>query len=123
MMWTKKWFNQVSLILFVLLYSGCLSLDPNLPTDIVVGSTEEEVIDEIVSEDVVAHEKPVQAAINSSPSISDDIVPPNEETSPSFEKGSDNPDSINTTPYSTDQELIDAALEYCQASNDFWELG
>ena len=29
--------------------------------------------------------------------------------------------AIEETP--TDQEMIDSALEYCQASNDFWELG
>jgi len=122
MMWIKKWFNQASLLLCVLLYSGCGSLAPNVPTD-KVRSTEEEVIKEVVNEDVVAQEKPVQAPINSSPDVSDNIMPPNEEISPSFEKKPDQPDSLNTTSYSTDQELIDAALEYCQASNDFWEKG
>jgi membrane-bound lytic murein transglycosylase D len=97
-------------------------LAPNVPTD-KVRSTEEDVIKEVVKEDVVAQEKPVQAPVNSSPNVSDNIVPPNEEISPSFEKHADKPDSINTTSYSTDQELIDAALEYCQASNDFWEKG
>ncbi len=121
-MWLKKWFNQASLLLCVLSYSGCVSLAPNVPTD-KAGSTEEEVIKEVVKKDEVVRKDPVQPPIDSSSKVTDNIVPPTEETSPSFENNPDNPDPLNTTSYSTDQELIDAALEYCQVSNNFWEKG
>jgi membrane-bound lytic murein transglycosylase D len=121
-MWLKKWFSQTSLLLCVLSYSGCVSLAPNVPTD-KAGSTEEEVIKEVVKKDEVVRKDPVQPPIDSSSKVTDNIVPPIEETSPSFENNPDNPDPLNTTSYSTDQELIDAALEYCKVSNNFWEKG
>ena len=122
MMWIKKWFNNASLILCLLLYSGCGSVGPYVPPG-EVGSTGEGVIKEVVEGKAVVRGDTVQTPIDSSPKVTDNIVPPPEETSPSFEKNPDNPDSLNTTSYSTNQELIDAALEYCQASNNFWEKG
>lgn len=41
------------------------------------------------------------------------------------EKGSENvqPAATPRTPKKTNQELLDGALEFCQASNDFWKRG
>ncbi|MBW1804896.1 MAG: LysM peptidoglycan-binding domain-containing protein [Deltaproteobacteria bacterium] len=53
-----------------------------------------------------------------------DVDKPRINETPSFpEKEGTGPAGQNVIHTQTDQELIDTALDYCQASNDFWEQG
>ena len=122
MMWIRKYFIQVSLLLSMLLYLGCAS-DAHLPTD-KTGSTEEEKgIKEVVNKDAFAEDKTVNSTTDSSLKDTEDTQNRSEDPPVSFNNNSDESSSLNTASYSTAQELIDAALAYCQASNDFWQQG
>jgi membrane-bound lytic murein transglycosylase D len=122
MMWIRKYFIQVSLLLSMLLYLGCAS-DAHLPTD-KAGSTEEEKgIKEVVNKDAFAEDKTVNSTTDSSHKDTENTQNRSEDPPLSFNNNSDESSSLNTASYSTAQELIDAALAYCQASNDFWQKG
>lgn len=118
MMWIIKYFIQISLLLSLLLYSGC-ALDNHASTN-KTGSIEERTINEVLNKDEPARDETIQPAIDSSQKVTENTQIPAEENSLSLKNG---PENSNTTSYSTAQELIDAALEYCQASNDFWQKG
>ncbi|MBW2610035.1 MAG: LysM peptidoglycan-binding domain-containing protein [Deltaproteobacteria bacterium] len=67
-------------------------------------------------------EKPDRESKVSPPQITD-REPYIAEVQPSSNNEDDEPSVPNDTSQPTSQELLDSALDYCQASNDFWELG
>lgn len=119
MMWIKRYFYNVSLLLCLLVYSGC-ALDPYVPTDN-AGSSQGDQIKKVVKRDVAIQNESDQDSMDSNTKITENITASETEIS-LFEKNLE-PESSDTNSYTTDQELIDAALAYCQASNDFWEQG
>jgi len=123
MKWGNRCLKRVSIILCLLLYSGCGQII-SYSTQDEVRSTEEAVVtEEVIEEDLGDRDNPSKAPINATYEVIDSMEPPASEIVPSSEKNIDNHASLNTTYNPTDQELIDTALEYCQASNDFWEQG
>jgi len=119
MMWIKRYFYNVSLLLCLLVYSGC-ALDPYVPIDN-AGSNQGDQIKKVVKKDVAIQDESDQASMNSNSKITKNITGSETEIS-LFEKNLES-ESSDTNSYTTDQELIDAALAYCQASNDFWQQG
>jgi membrane-bound lytic murein transglycosylase D len=122
MMWIRKYFIQVPLLLSMLLYLGC-ALDAHSPTDKASSTEEEKGVMEVVNKDAFAQGNPVNSTTNSSHKDTENTRTRAEENPLSFNNNSDESSSLNTASYSTAQELIDAALAYCQASNDFWQQG
>jgi membrane-bound lytic murein transglycosylase D len=118
-MWIKRCFHYVSLLLCLLVYSGCAS-DPYTPTDN-ARSSQGDQIKQVVNGDVAVLDESDQASMDSNIKVTENITSSETETS-SFEKNLE-PESSDPNSYATDQELIDAAFAYCQASNDFWEQG
>ena len=111
-MWIRKYFIRISLLLCLLLYSGC-ALDAYVSTD-KAGSSEERAIKEVVNKDAAVRDETAR------PEVTENIKAISEYPTPN---PPDESDPLNTASYSTSQELIDAALAYCQASNDFWQQG
>ena len=118
----RKYFIRISLLLCLLLYSGC-ALDAHVSTD-KTDSNEERAIKEVVNKDEFERDETVNSTINSSSKVAENIQIPAEKNSISLKNNPDESDSLDmASPHSTAQELIDAALAYCQASNDFWQQG
>jgi len=122
MMWIRKYFIQVPLLLSMLLYSGC-ALYAHISTDKDSSTEEEKGIKEVVNKDAFAQNENFNSTTNSSHKVTENIQTRAEETPLPIKNNSDESSSLNTASYSTAQELIDAALAYCQASNDFWQQG
>ena len=93
LMWT--WHKALSLVLGLFLFSSCASVGPYN-----VSKEETPVVESGIST--------LQAAGTKLPHPSSKAV--------------DCPVTAETSP-STNQELLDSALGFCQASNDFWEQG
>ena len=123
MKWGNRCLKRVSIILCLLLYSGCGQIISYRTQDEVRSTEEAVVTEEVIEEDLGDRDNPSKAPINATYEVIDSMEPPASEIVPSSEKNIDNHASLNTTYNPTDQELIDTALEYCQASNDFWEQG
>ncbi|MDB9822758.1 hypothetical protein OAC89_03575 [Deltaproteobacteria bacterium] len=122
MKFTDELIAWTSLVLCVLLCSGCSYVAPFNNADEFI-SDEKEAIEETVQQDLGEEEVPVQASIDSNSEVPHNMEPPSEEISPSAQEASSSNALLNNTYNPTDQELVDTALDYCQASNDFWEQG
>ncbi|MFC1532991.1 LysM peptidoglycan-binding domain-containing protein [Thermodesulfobacteriota bacterium] len=76
-----------------------------------------------VKNEMVLHEKPSQALNISTPQTAKIVEIPEKRVPSLTEPESKKPAVVHENNYSTNQELIDSALDYCQASNEFWEQG
>ncbi|MFC1868918.1 LysM peptidoglycan-binding domain-containing protein [Thermodesulfobacteriota bacterium] len=134
----QKRFNRLSLILCVLFCLGCGQLTPYMTPnkdihvekkEIERGAAIEEKPDQVEITSTSPDMTPIDR-INKKKDMEKEIVPATgtaeigiKGITSSFEKKHNKPPALNETDHSTDQELIDSALDYCQASNDFWEQG
>lgn len=146
---TGKWFHCFSLILCLMLYSGCGSIIPYLPSkkdsrDEIKTIEEVKKADQVTVKNVFKREKPAQesniktpvqtpvqrpAPTPATPTPAAPIPAPtpripslSETQQPPIKKDIETTISDEVTQ-PTDQELLDSALDYIQASNDFWEQG
>ena len=117
----RRMMNLICMILMMLLvtvFSGCTTVTPYVPahkeqyTDENTGEQEN-----IIEENNNGSSESLNYQITQNSKISEDddlsLLGKNEnESSP-----------LNKRSRLSDQELIDSALDYCQASNDFWEQG
>ena len=135
---TWKWLKRLSLCLSLLLLSGCGSLSPYItPEDSMPveekttekTAPEQPVIEQATSEqDKNIEERAVEQGPPEAYSISE--APAENEREQADESPPPLPEEVREETYieerpplSSNQELIDSALEYIQASNDFWEQG
>ena len=148
---TKKWFIWTSLILGMLLYSGCGTVTPYV-SPYGEGPSEKEVVvsqeeldendlgnsdsgqpsviavnpEEDVMEDIendLGNNDPGQPSMIAVHPEEDDLDKTVDETVYTSGEETNNPANENNSYNLTDQELIDTALGYCQASIDFWDKG
>ena len=115
---TWNWSKRLLLLLSLLLCSGCLPLTQyRIPEEEIPEKTE-----------IIKEEKPVTAPVVSTQQKKDDKQVPEEKSTPSTEQippPSEDKDNTISPEASqvTNQELLDSALDFYQASNDFWEHG
>ena len=115
---TWNWSKRLLLLLSLLLYSGCLPLTQyRIPEEEIPEKTE-----------IIKEEKPVTAPVVSTQQKKDDKQVPEEKSTPSVEQippPSEDEDNTISPEASqvTNQELLDSAMDFYQASNDFWEHG
>jgi membrane-bound lytic murein transglycosylase D len=122
-----KWshVNRVFLLSCVFLCSGCGVLETPLIRK-ADGPAEKREIQQAVPEDSDIMNRRVEAVSSSSDEVVSNIETVATEDDPPYgakENIDGSIDSSDSTYHPTDQELIDAALEYYQAANNFWEQG
>ncbi len=148
---TWKWLNGSTLLLFILLYSGCGDIIPYINSN-QDKPVEKKVVEEKppepekMSRDVIEKKTVTKAALEmptiETPAIKEpeapkkepekipvipdapveDITKPSDESVLPSEK-KEVTENVVEAYEPPNQELIDSALDYIQASNDFWEQG
>jgi membrane-bound lytic murein transglycosylase D len=110
------------IILCIALFSGCSSSSPYTKTEISVPAEKEKVIENKESTD---NEKPSGNMPNLTDEASGPAVTDIDQGLSSINESAVQQESSDSaeTAEPTDQELIDGALEYCQAASDFLEQG
>ena len=127
----KRCFVWISLFLGMILYSGCGTIAPYISPDIDRPYEKETMVsqEDLTEKDVKNNENPVQPSVTAAnpveKGVEDPVEDPVDETGHTdiSEEETNNSANENNAYEPTDQELIDYALGYCQASNDFWEKG
>jgi membrane-bound lytic murein transglycosylase D len=103
--------HRLSLILILLFFSSCVNLDQQrIPEK--EGPAKKEVAEE--------KKTPAEPAAPARP-VTGEKVPDEEQDVPVSGEKDRGPDSEKRKQ--NNQELLDSALDFCQASNDFWESG
>ena len=121
------------LVLCFFLLSGCSSISPLTFPD-KKSSHEVKKVQEVkppqdVKEKVSKVEEPEDSCIDDCTDIEEVPIAPLGETQTTLEESIPSPNEEEKQPpppepsTPTNQELLDSALEFCQASNDFWEHG
>jgi membrane-bound lytic murein transglycosylase D len=127
-------FSRVLLILCVLSCASCRSMNPStvyeggVPQeaktfDVKTSLQENEATpQEIENADRSYHQDETLVPSEPAPACTQEPVPVEENSGPPVCEET-NGALTSGAPEMTNQELLDSALEYCQASNDFWERG
>ncbi|MBW1669185.1 MAG: LysM peptidoglycan-binding domain-containing protein [Deltaproteobacteria bacterium] len=121
------------LVLCFFLLSGCSSISPltfpDKKTSHEVKKVQEVKPPQDVKEKVSKVEEPEDSCIDDCTDIEEVPIAPLGETQTTLEESIPSPNEEEKQPpppepsTPTNQELLDSALEFCQASNDFWEHG
>jgi membrane-bound lytic murein transglycosylase D len=144
----KKWFIWINLVLGVIIYSSCstmvsyISPEGDRVSEQEAVSSQKELIENNPENSTPAHQPTEIASYSRENNVSnnDDYGQPSKISDDPIEnhgdeavdeviytnisdEETDDPDNENNLYDLTDQELIDTALGYCQASIDFWEKG
>ena len=104
-----------SLLFLLIFFTGCTTMDSHVPLT-------EEKPETVTHEDQRADTTVADAPVEGLSEETGNIPAETRETSEGIVNIADQTPE-KAVPEPTDQELIDSALEYCQASNDFWEQG
>jgi membrane-bound lytic murein transglycosylase D len=123
----KRCLIWISIFLGMVISPGCGTIDSYIPPDKDMPYEKETIAPqkELTEKNVQNDEIPVQPPVTAANPVENDVEDPVYETTYTYisEEETNKAANDNNEYNLTDQELIDAALGYCQASNDFWEKG